>query len=185
MSYQGEQVNFSQVSDSQFSNLIQAVGQTNVQVATNSRNLVNMGKDMTKIGQDNTYFGKAITNLDNAVRQIISKGTGGGMTREQVENIVENSADRNLIHTNLLSLGNSQQAAKLQRDSIEAKVNKNKSEHSVFHTKLQSLGDSIQGHSDSPHNQGGGFNPFDFLTGLSTTALAAVGVGAYLLMRKK
>ena len=70
--YQGHLVNFSQVSDSQFRGLVTAVGQTNSQVATNSRNLVNMGRDMTKIGQDNTYFGTAITNLDTAVRQLIS-----------------------------------------------------------------------------------------------------------------
>ena len=88
MSYQGHEVNFSQVSDQQFNALIMEVGRTNQQVRTNSQNLVQMGRDMTKIGQDNTYFGTAITNLDTAVRQIISQGTGGGMTRQQVEGIV-------------------------------------------------------------------------------------------------
>ena len=89
------------------------------------------------------------------------------------------SADPNAIVPNITKNTNA-----IKR--LESKINSNKAEHSDFHTKLQSLGDSIQGHSDSPHNQGsGGFNPFDFLGGISTATLAAVGVGAYLLMRKK
>lgn len=192
MIYQGHLVNFSQVSDSQFKGLVTAVGQTNYQVATNSRNLVNMGKDMTtmgvnmtKIGQDNTYFGTAITNLDTAVRQLISTGTGGssGMTQQQVVDIVEDyhGDDILLLHNNSMSLGAAQQAAKLQRDSMEAKIQSNKDEHEDFHTKLQSLGDKMLNHSNSPHNQGGGNGGImSYLP-----VLAAGGIAAYFLLKGK
>jgi hypothetical protein len=126
---------FSQVSDQQHYQLIKALGQTNYQVATNSRNLINMGKDMTtmgvnmtKIGQDNTYFGKVITQLDTAVKQLISNGTGQGMTQQQVEQIIENyhGDDIALLHNNSMSLGAAQQKSKLQRDLMEAKIQSNK-----------------------------------------------------------
>ena len=111
----------------------------------------------------------AIQALDTAVRQIISQGTGGGMTRQEVENIVEDyhGDDIALLHSNASSLGDSQKAAKKHRDNIESKAQGYKDEHSIFHTKLQSLGDSqttakthrdsleskIQSHS---HDNGGG-----------------------------
>ena len=180
MSYQGHEVNFSQVSDQQFNALIMEVGRTNQQVRTNSQNLVQMGRDMTKIGQDNTYFGTAITNLDTAVRQIISQGTGGGMTRQQVEGIVEeyHGDDIALLHSNSMSLGDSQQAAKAQRDSMEAKIQSNKDEHGYFHDTVQSLGDKMLEHSNSPHNGGGGGI-------MSYLPLIAVGgLAAYLLKGK-
>jgi len=175
MSYQGEVVNFSQPTQQQFNDLMLEVGRNNYRTAINSQNLIQMGKDMTKIGQDNTYFGTAITNLDTAVRQIISQGTGGGMNREQVENIVEDyhGDDIELLHNNSMSLGNSQQAAKAQRDSMEAKIQSNKDEHTDFHTKLTDLGISLKGHT---HNGGG---IMDYLP-----IIAVGGLAAYLLKGK-
>jgi hypothetical protein len=120
----------------------------------------------------------AIQQLDTAVRQIISQGTGSGMTRQQVEGIVEeyHGDDIALLHKNTISLGNSQQAAKTQRDSMEAKIKSNKDEHSDFHTKLTNLGISLKDHS---HNQGGGGI-------MSYLPLIAVGgLAVYLLKRKK
>ena len=181
MSYQGHEVNFSQPTDSQFNALLMEVGRTNQQVRTNSQNLVQMGRDMTKIGQDNTYFGTSITNLDTAVRQIISQGTGSGMSRQQVEGIVEeyHGDDIELLHSNAMSLGNSQQAAKAQRDSMEDKIQSITNEHGYFHDTLQSLGDSLKVHSDSPHNQGGGGGIMSYLP-----LIAVGGIAAYLLKGK-
>ena len=171
MIYQGEQVNFSQVSDQQFTALIQAVGQTNSQVALNSRNLVKMGTDMTKMGKDNTYFGNKVTEIDgrlstNEANLIVM---GGDLTKIGKDNTnLGNGITRidNAIKGILQSLGTTNNA--VQTNS----------------TNLVSLGSSMQEHSDSPHNQGGS-NPFGFLTGLSTAALAAGGLGAYLLLKGK
>ena len=63
----------------------------------------------------------------------------------------------------------------MQIESMNARLSK----------QVTDLGNALTGHSESPHNQGGGGNPFGFLTGLSTAALAATGLGAYLLLRKK
>tara|TARA_R110000824_G_scaffold303441_2_gene491155 strand:+ start:540 stop:1094 length:555 start_codon:yes stop_codon:yes gene_type:complete len=181
MSYQGHAVNFSQPSQQQFNDLMMEVGRNNYQTSINSQNLIQMGKDMTKIGQDNTYFGTAITNLDTAVRQIISQGVGGGMTRQQVENIVEDyhGDDIALLHSNSISLGDSQQAAKLQRDSMEAKIKSNKDEHGYFHDTVQTLGDKMLEHSNSPHNQGGGGGIWQYLP-----LIAVGGLAAYLFKGK-
>ena len=171
MIYQGEQVNFSQVSDQQFTALIQAVGQTNSQVALNSRNLVKMGTDMTKMGKDHTYFGNKVTEIDsrlstNEANLIVM---GGDLTKIGKDNTnLGNGITRidNAIKGILQSLGSTNNAVQTNSGN------------------LVSLGNSMQEHSDSPHNQGGS-NPFGFLAGLSTAALAAGGLGAYLLLRKK
>ena len=143
----------------------------------------------------------AIRALDSAVRDLIARGTGG-MTQQQVEQIVENyhGDDIALLHSNSMSLGNSQQAAKSQRDSMEAKIQSNKDEHGYFHDTVQSLGDSIKAHSNSPHNQGGGNGGNgddcgwfgekcwfkDLLPTIPSTAiLAAVGIGGYMLLKGK
>ena len=184
MIYQGEQVNFSQVSDQQFTALIQAVGQTNSQVALNSRNLVKMGTDMTKMGGYGTvqpdgtvlngglgYFGNKVTEIDsrlstNEANLIVM---GGDLTKIGIDNTdLGNGITRidGAIKGILQSLGSTNNAVQTNSGN------------------LVSLGNSMQEHSDSPHNQGGS-NPFGFLAGLSTAALAAGGLGAYLLLRKK
>jgi len=69
-SYQGMNVNF----DQELSNadLTTALQYTNRQVATNSDNLVEMGRKQTKIGDDNTEQGIKIARLDNIVNDLTS-----------------------------------------------------------------------------------------------------------------
>jgi len=210
MSYQGHEVNFSQSNFE--SGIMMEVGRINNSLYTypQQSNLASAKSDTDIWNHLNRYvWGKsgsqsspqgswsadpnaivpnikkntnAIQALDTAVRQIISKGTGGGMTRQQVEGIVEDyhGDDIALLHSNASSLGNSQKAAKLQRDSMEAKIQSNKDEHNYFHDTLQSLGDSLKGHSDSPHNQGGGNGGI-----MSYLPIIAVGgLAAYLLKGK-
>ena len=168
MSYQGHAVNFSQVSDQQFTSLLREVGRTNQNVKDN-RSLINTYPQISS-----TASAKSDTDIWNHLNRYV-----WGKSGSQSSPKGNWSADPNAIVPNITKNTNA-----IKR--LESKINSNKAEHSDFHTKLQSLGDSIKGHSDSPHNQGsGGFNPFDFLGGVSTATLAAVGVGAYLLMRKK
>ena len=189
MMYQGHLVNFSQVSDSQFRGLVTAVGQTNSQVATNSRNLVNMGRDMTKIGQDNTYFGTAITQLDTAVRRLISTGTGQGMTQQQVEQIVENyhGDDIALLYSNHADQEGRLTDAFNDRQMIDAKANATQAEHGKFNDTLTKigkdmtdLGNSLKGKAgvNHTHADGGGL-------GLSLPIIAAGGIAAYFLLKGK
>jgi len=196
MIYQGHTVNFSQPTDAQFNALIQAVGQTNSQVATNSRNLVNMGRDMTKIGQDmstigqdNIYFGTAITNLDNAVRRLISSGTGGGMTQQQVVDIVEDyhGDDIALLYSNHADQEGRLTDAFNDRQMIDAKANATQAEHGKFNDTLTKigkdmtdLGNSLKGKAgvNHTHADGGGL-------GLSLPIIAVGGIAAYFLLKGK
>ena len=209
MSYQGHEVNFSQSSSfergigmeignintalytyPQQSNLASAKSDTDI---WNHLNRYVWGKSGSQSSPKGSWSAdpnaivpnikkntNAIQQLDTAVRQIISQGTGGGMTRQQVENIVEeyHGDDIELLHSNAMSLGNSQQAAKAQRDSMEAKIQSNKDEHGYFHDTVQTLGDKMLEHSNSPHNGGGGGI-------MSYLPLIAVGgLAAYLLKGK-
>lgn len=138
MNYQGEQVNFSQdmISNNELLSALQA---TNRQVATNSDNLVKIGKDMTVMGKNDTYFGDSITRLDGVVNDL---------TKVWQKTVGLVNTNTNAIKTNsdnLVQIG-------------------------IDHENM---------------GKGGGGNPFGFLTGLSTAALAATGLGAYLLLRKK
>ena len=68
--YQGMNVNFDQeLSNADLTTALQA---TNRQVATNSDNLVQVGKDMTIMGENDTYFGSSILRLDNVVNDLTS-----------------------------------------------------------------------------------------------------------------
>ena len=204
MSYQGHEVNFSQTSmvglnrDSinridtslytypQQSNLSSAKSDTDI---WNHLNRYVWGKSGSQSSPKGSWSAdpnaivpnikkntNAIQALDTAVRQIISQGVGGGMTRQQVENIVEDyhGDDIALLHKNSMSLGNSQQAAKAQRESMEAKIKSNKDEHTDFHTKLTDLGISLKDHS---HNEGGGIMKY-------LPLIAVGGLAAYLLKGK-
>ena len=66
--YQGMNINF----DQSISNagLLSALQATNRQVATNSDNLVEMGRKQTKIGVDNTEQGIKIARLDGVVNDL-------------------------------------------------------------------------------------------------------------------
>ena len=135
MNYQGEQVNFSQdmISNNQLLSALQA---TNRQVATNSDNLVKMGKDMTVMGKNDTYFGDSITRLDSVVNDLTR------VWQKTVGNINTNTNAIKTNSDNLVQIG-------------------------IDHENMGT--------------GGGGGNLF----GLSTAALAATGLGAYLLLRKK
>ena len=157
MIYQGEQVNFSQVSDQQFTALIQAVGQTNSQVALNAKNLI-------KIGTDTTYFGNKVTEIDNRLdtneRNLIVMGddmTQIGMDNTSMGNAI--TRIDNAIKGILQSLGTTNNAVQTNA------------------TNLVQIG---KDHEEMGKNQGG-VNLF----GLSTAALAATGLGAYLLLKGK
>ena len=145
MNYQGEQVNFSQVSDSDFMNLTRELGRTNQQVRTNSQNLVKMGEDMTVMGKNDTYFGDSITRLDSVVNGLTD------VWQKTVSKVGMNTSAIRTNSDNLVQIG--------------------------------------EDHKNM--GKGGGGNPFDFLTsltgglGISTAVLAAGGLGAYLLLRKK
>ena len=206
MSYQGQKVNFSQIDSAQQkinssvnldlykypqnpylasarsdSDIWKHIGQQ-IQGTAGSNEHYSWGSNSNALNPRVNRNTNAIQALDTAVRQIISQGTGGGMTQQQVEQIIENyhGDDIELLHSNSMSLGNSQKAAKLQRDSMEDKIQSNKDEHGYFHDTLQSLGDSLKGHSDSPHNQGGGNGGI-----MSYLPIIAVGgLAAYLLKGK-
>ena len=141
MNYQGEQVNFSQISNDQLLSALQA---TNRQVAKNGDNLVKMGIDMDIMGKNDTYFGDSITRLDGLVNNLTD------VWQKTVSKVGMNTNAIKTNSDNLVQIG-------------------------IDHENM---------------GKGGG-NPFDFLTsltgglGISTAVLAAGGLGAYLLLRKK
>jgi len=166
MNYQGEQVNFSQngfaqtYSDSALNSIIQ-----NLQMA--------VYKYPQQVGTASSRSDSDIWKwLAENITGESSEQTGGNDHYSWAAN--PNAAFPKIIKQN-----------KSQDDSINA----NKMEIQVMNERLSrqvvELGNALKGHSDSPHNQGGGGNPFGFLTGLSTTALAAGGIGAYLLLKGK
>ena len=136
MNYQGEQVNFSQVSDSDFMNLTRELGRTNQQVRTNSQNLVKMGEDMTVMGKNDTYFGNSILRIDGVLNNLTD------VWQKTVSSVGINTNAIKTNSENLVQIG-------------------------IDHENMG--------------KGGGGVNLF----GLSTAALAATGLGAYLLLRKK
>jgi hypothetical protein len=93
-----------------------------------------MGKDMTVMGKNDTYFGDSITRLDGIVN---------GLTDVWQKTVSSVGMNTNAIKTNSENL--------------------------------------VQIGIDHENMGTGGSNPF----GLSTLALAAGGLGAYLLLRKK
>ena len=136
MNYQGEQVNFSQVSNDQLLSALQA---TNRQVAKNGDNLVKMGIDMDTMGKNDTYFGDSITRLDGLVNNLTD------VWQKTVSKVGMNTNAIRTNSDNLVQIG-------------------------IDHENM---------------GKGGGSNPFGFLAGLSTAALAAGGLGAYLLLKGK
>lgn len=155
MNYQGEQVNFSQDMISN-NQLLSALQATNRQVATNSDNLV-------KIGTDTTYFGTKVTEIDGRLATNESNliKMGNDMTQMGIDTTnLGNGIKRidNAIKGILQSLGTTNNA--VQRNS------ENLVQIGIDHENM---------------GTGGGGNPF----GLSTLALGAAGLGAYLLLRKK
>ena len=204
MIYQGMEVTFSQPTTAQFNALMMELGRTNMQVRTNSDNLMKMGKDMTIMGKNDTWFGTEITKLKN----LISTG-GQGMNRQQVENIVENYHGDDIA---LLYRNHGEQESRITdgfnaRKQIDMKIEKMFNDHDKFYTTLGELGktDTTLGEKlveaknerdriEAKIGQGGkdcgflGINCiFDnLLPNVSSTALlAGAGVAAYLLLGKK
>ena len=132
MNYQGEQVNFSQVSNDQLLSALQA---TNRQVAKNGDNLVKMGDDMKIMGDNDIYFGDSITRLDGIVNGLTD------VWQKTVSSVGMNTSAIRTNSENLVQIG-------------------------IDHKNM---------------GKGGGVNLF----GLSTAALAAGGLGAYLLLKGK
>ena len=132
MNYQGEQVNFSQVSNDQLLSALQA---TNRQVAKNGDNLVKMGDDMKIMGDNDIYFGDSITRLDGIVNGLTD------VWQKTVSSVGMNTSAIRTNSENLVQIG-------------------------IDHENM---------------GKGGGVNLF----GLSTAALAAGGLGAYLLLKGK
>ena len=188
---------FEQVSQSQFNALIQAVGQTNSMVAKNSNNLINMGKDMTKMGNDAIWFGNEITKLK-------SKPTGSGFTKSQIEDIIDGFHGDDI--TRLDRIHGEQETrlseAKAHRDLIEIKIDDGIIEHQDFHSKFDNLGIALQEaktHRDSlenkleSHSHGGGEKPTcewwdiqcQINQGVKGMAIIGVlGLGSYLVLKK-
>jgi hypothetical protein len=188
---------FNQISNAQFNELLMELGRTNMQVSTNSQNLVKMGKDMTIMGKDATWFGKEITLLKN-------KPSGGGFSKSQVEGIIKNYHGDDIDR---LDKNHSEQEKRIteayeHRLSIENKVDSAKLEHQDFHSKFDNMGialqeskkhrDSIESKVDNhSHGDGGGTEcaiwdiQCQIKKGISGIAvLGALGVGGFLLLKK-
>ena len=122
-----------------------ALGKLNQNVGTNSRNLVQMGKDMTKIGQDNIWFGKKITELENRPT--------GTTTHDHVFERVHPKQTQQLIKMgkDMTNLGSALSSAKEHRDSIEGKVETGITARAKIHNTLSDLGTSV---SDVSYNLG-------------------------------
>ena len=161
MSYQGYEVNFSQVSDQQFTSLLMEVGRTNQNVKDN-RNLINTYPQIPS-----TASAKSDTDIWNHLNRYV-----WGKSGSQSSPKGSWSADPNAIVPNITKNTNA-----IKR--LESKIDSNKEEHGYFHDTLQSLGDSLKGHSDSPHNQGGGGGIMSYLP-----LIAVGGLAAYLLKGK-
>jgi hypothetical protein len=128
MSYQNQQVNFSQSSDV---DILMELGKINSSLYTYPQ-------------QSNLSSAKSDTDIWNHINRYIWGKSGNESSPKG-----NWSADPNAIVPNITKNTN---AIK----QLEAKVQSNKSEHQYFHDTVKSLGDKILEHSESPHNQGGG-----------------------------
>ena len=112
--------------------------------------------------------------------------SGNGWTKSQIENIIVeyHGDDVALLHSHAVNFGKVQTKAKIHRDSIEGKVEKNISAFPDINTKLSNLGKSVSDVSagltaHSTHDLIP--NPF----GDIPTWLILGGVGLLLVMSKK
>tara|TARA_R110000787_G_scaffold224915_1_gene332919 strand:- start:21 stop:617 length:597 start_codon:yes stop_codon:yes gene_type:complete len=195
---------FQQVSDAQFRALITAVGQTNSQLAINSGNLISLGNSMQDAKKHRDSIERKVENNITLIKTK-STGSGSGVSSGQVENIIEDfyGDDIALLHNNTTNLGVALQAAKIQRDAIDAKTISNKNEHIDFHNKFTTIGNdmtdlgiALDGKASKDHtHEGTGedcgwFGEKCFLKNLfpsvpSTAILAVVGIGAFVLLKDK
>ena len=117
MSYQGEQVNFSQPTQQQFNGLMMEVGRINSALYQYPQ-------------ADNLSSAKSDTDIWNHLNRYV-----WGKSGSQSSPKGNWSADPNAIVPNITKNTNA-----IKR--LESKIDSNKSEHSIFHTKLINLGDS-------------------------------------------
>ena len=183
---------FKQVSDAQFQWVLQEIGK-------NTQNLYKIGDSMKDSKQHRDSIERKVE--DN----ITSIKTESGFNKSQVENIIEDfyGDDIELLHSNTTNLGVALQAAKIQRDAIDAKTISNKNEHIDFHNKFTTIGNdmtdlgiALDGKASKDHtHEGTGedcgwFGEKCFLKNLfpsvpSTAILAVVGIGAFVLLKDK
>ena len=200
---------FEQVSDRQFTALLMEVGKINSQIQVNNRNLIQMGKDMKKMGDDAVWFGDEITKLK-------SKPTGSGFTKVQIENIIDGFHGDDISRLDRIH-GEQEfrlSEAKAHRDLIEIKIDDGIIEHQDFHSKFDNLGialqeskthrdsleSKIEGKSNKGHthgNGGGGENDgcdiWDIPCKIKKSTdnmiqqmalFGALGLGGYLVLKK-
>ena len=215
MNYQGEQVNFSQVSDAQFNWVLGQVGK-------NTQNLYKIGNDTTyfgtkvteiderlarnesnliKMGNDTTYFGTKVTEIDGRLARNESNliKMGNDMTQIGADNTTMGNAITridNAIKGVLQLIGTTNMAVKTNSDNlvqVGKSINQINEDHENMETKISGKADINHTHSGGGGKDCGWFgekcwdNPFEklFPTVPMTAILAAGGLGAYLLLRKK
>jgi hypothetical protein len=160
--YQGERVNFSQPSNQAFQGLVMEVGKIN--------------SLLYKYPQDdNLASAKSDTDIWNHINRYI-----WGKSGSQSSPKGNWQADTNAIVPNITKNTNSIK-------QMEAKIKSNKDEHGYFHDTLTEL--VKHSHGNGNGKDCGWFGEkcwdFDLGLGISLTTMAAIGVGAYLLTRKK
>ena len=128
------------------------------------------------------------TGIDEQVVTLPSTSSSG-YSRSQIEKIIEDyhGDDISLLHSHAVNFGKSLSSAKLQRDSIERKVETGITARKDIHSKLSDLGTSVsdvsyglEAHKLTPHVNIE--NPFDFQQYLPYILIGGV---ALLAMRKK
>ena len=118
---------------------------------------------MTKIGQDNTWFGKKITTLDRLHGEQESRITEGFDHRTNIETKIDNAVlEHEDFHKKFTDIGIVLNEAKADRDRLNLKIDTAKAVDDII--------------PDVPA----------IFPDISKTALllGAVGIGAFLLMRK-
>ena len=179
---------FKQVSDAQFSWVLQQIGK-------NTQNLYKIGDSMRDAKNHRDSIERKVEN------NITSIKTDSGFNRFQIENIIEDfyGDDIELLHSNTTNLGVALQEAKIQRDAIDAKTQLNKNEHVDFHNKFTSMGTDMtdlgialdeKAGKDHKHDgvaeDCGWFGEKCMFPKIPSTAILAVaGIGAYLLLKDK
>jgi hypothetical protein len=125
--YQGERVNFSQPSRTEYNT--QMINRIDASLYTYPQ-------------QSDLASAKSDTDIWNHINRYI-----WGKSGSQSSPKGNWQADPNAIVPNITKNTNSIK-------QMEAKIKSNKDEHQYFHDTVQSLGDKMLEHSQSPHNQG-------------------------------
>lgn len=161
---------------------------------SNAQNYRTMGYNVRKESETQyTASGKEIETGSTTTT------TGSGLSRSEVEKIIESyhGDDISLLHSHAVDFGKQLSASKVERDRIEAKVNANKKEHQVMWDSISEKSDVSHVHLPTwPNGNGNGngdcglldipFHLKNFTGQVGTVAIvAAVGVGAYYLLKKR